>query len=128
MTQPRSDLHAEIATLRNENAALKEKVRHLEDAYATLPWPEAWKLQPHQQRLLSAIYHAAPAILSRERCHESLGNDLFIPESDPNMVRVAIHMIRRKLAPLDVSIKTHWGQGYSISAADKAKLKAMVSG
>ena len=47
--------------------------------------------------------------------------------TDPKMVDVMIHHVRKKLRPLGLEIKTVWGLGYLLPTADRDKAIAMLT-
>lgn len=44
----------------------------------------------------------------------------------PRVTDVYICKLRKKLKPRGITIKTHWGEGWSISVADKGKTRAAL--
>lgn len=47
-------------------------------------------------------------------------------ETDPKMIDVVICHIRKKLRPHGVELKTIWGQGYTLAAAERDKVLGML--
>lgn len=127
MSHPRDALHAELATLRDENDLLKAENRLLKGERDAFSWGEKLLLSPQQSRLLTKLYQGSPGIVTNEQLHTAIARDI---EADTtlNHLKVVLCKVRQKLKPLGIAISVHWGRGYSISAEDKAKLKAMVAG
>lgn len=127
MTQLRDALHVELATLRERNAYLEEENRQLKDDMLVTTWPAKWRLTPIDSRLLRALY-TTPGVLSMEGVKRAIWPAGCYVDDERLNVAVNISRLRRRLRPLDVKVLNQWGTGYSISADDKAKLKAMVAG
>lgn len=84
----------------------------------------ALKLTPEQTRILSLLLKRE--ITTLEILYESYSHRFDAPLFLPNLVRVHIYNLRRKLTPLGVKIKKVWGIGYSISADDKKRIHEIL--
>lgn len=122
-----SALHAEIAALRRRNEALEAEVAILREDVAPVARLRVAGLEisPAEQLVLSLLLR-----------RESVGRDQFSlalwgdapPRTEKNAVRVLVSQLRRKLDALQVEIRHSRGDGYSISAEHKARLKILPGG
>lgn len=68
-----------------------------------------------EAKCLSVLSEHFPRVVSTEKMMSELYWDRG-EEPEPKIVDVLVCKIRAKIKPLGVSIETHWGRGYSISA------------
>lgn len=68
--------------------------------------------------------------ITKAQVHAAIENTraLAPEETDPKMIDVVICHIRKKIRPHGVELKTVWGQGYTIAAAERDKVMALLSG
>lgn len=101
-------------SLRQENAALRERVRQLEEALASssVVVPIEWGLTPSEARLFAAL--TTRDVLTKDAIMTALYSDR--PDDDPEtkIVDVYVCKIRPKLRPFGIEIATVWGRGYSL--------------
>ena len=99
--------------LRERIAELEEEVRQLREKLAPhMDWRFLGLSETHS-RILSMLYAAAPYTAGHER---------FETITTRERVRNHLKLLRPILAPLGVSIRAMWGEGYALSAEDKRKL------
>lgn len=111
--------------LYEQNDYLKEEVRQLRAmlAPAEFPIPREWGLTRCEAKLLGSLYSSKDGF----RAHDALLESCLNTESDPNVIKVRISHIRRKLKPLGIEIKTVWGEGYSLSEESKLLIARAIS-
>ena len=117
------DMDRQVVKLRRELDAAYERIAELEGALAGLDReaPVMFGLTAQQSVLLAALSHREMAT------HQSLcvamsraGQE----PSDPNLLKVQVHKLRKRLAAHGVEIVTVWGVGYRMPADSRAKVKA----
>jgi DNA-binding response OmpR family regulator len=120
----RDAYYREIAQLRAENETLREQIRQaaVDRSAKQYAWP--WRLSPRTARLLDVLY-AAPA--GRVLRHDSLKAAVWgDADHSSNILSVYIWKLRSKL-PAGIVIDLHWGVGYSLSPASRARLDEVVA-
>jgi len=115
----------EIAVLRSCIDELIEENRQLREAmYGELPLPGKLGLSVTQGRILAALYRArGPARMAVLLTAQSHGR----AEIDPDLIRIYICKIRRKLNPFGIDIKVVWRFGYELTAPSRKILDGMVA-
>ena len=109
-------LETEIETLRAANAALRREL--VPDQWL----PPLAGLTRFEGLVLVALLNRD--FVSRDGLLTLLYGHLPAPP-DVNIISVWLCRLRKKLAPLGVSVETTHGQGYRISAGDKVRLRAL---
>lgn len=115
---------ARIEALEAENALLRARVVEAERLAFAGDWtaPAEWGLTAAQERIFGLL-------LSRERATKaqmasaswSLRPDCDVP--DPKTIDVQLSLMRRKLKPFGIEIRTLWGRGYALDAGERARLR-----
>jgi DNA-binding response OmpR family regulator len=108
-------LREQLEDARAENAMLRDLMSD-----NRVNFPPEWRLQPAERRVLACILKSANGFVTRELLFHACTND---EDADIKTVDVRMCGVRKKLKPLGVSIDVEWGQGFSISAANKARLE-----
>jgi DNA-binding response OmpR family regulator len=110
-------LREQLEDARAENAMLRDLMSD-----NRLNFPPEWRLQPAERRVLACILKSANGFVTRELLFHACTND---EDADIKTVDVRMCGVRKKLRQKlpGVKIKVEWGQGFSISAADKAILE-----
>lgn len=105
-----------------ENEMLRAKVQLLEqELTGGFVAPIEWRLTVQESKVMGVL-------LSRELATKSsIMTALYVDRhdgevSEAKIVDVFICKIRSKLAPWNIEIKTRWGQGYFIPAAQRREL------
>lgn len=125
----------ECARLRAENEALRDEVKAWKDFGAPEEGFTAGAVRiglEYQQAVILARLLASPG---RAVTHDSLVGSMELRkgrsngERDPNntVLKTQICRARKRLAPVGVTIRTEWGLGYSLDAADAQKLRDLVA-
>lgn len=70
-------------------------------------------LVPSEAEILTVLLRAAPRPVNAELLANALWGALADQRSS-NVISVHVCRLRKKLAPLDIHIETHWGRGYSL--------------
>jgi DNA-binding response OmpR family regulator len=86
-------------------------------------FPREWGLTPAEARLLHLL------AVRGEASHDALlvaGEHRVGSGLDLNTLKVEIHRIRAKLAPVGVKIGTSWGNGYYLSDTSREIVKAAL--
>lgn len=78
-------------------------------------------LTAEEARLLQCLMNA-PA------CSHSHLSETIAPEAEPNIIKVLVCKIRRKLRPYQIKIDTIWGQGYTMTEDSKRQVVARIEG
>lgn len=121
----RSELHREIAQLRERNVALQREIEWLRELFMPqLTFPEEWRLTPAESALLSALY-ASKGFITREAALAAACGD----ETDNDMKIVDVHLckMRKKLAPrMGKSVETIWGRGFRLSSNARVTIDAAL--
>jgi DNA-binding response OmpR family regulator len=108
-------LREQLEDARAENAMLRDLMSD-----NRVNFPPEWRLQPAERRVLACILKSANGFVTRELLFHACTND---EDADIKTVDVRMCGVRKKLRPLGVRIDVEWGQGFSISAANKAVLE-----
>lgn len=112
-------LESEIAELREQNATLEGMLGF------RLEVPLVYGLTNHEARLLGLLMKRD--LVTKDMAHTGLyglrtgGADVEI-----KIIDVFVCKMRRKLKPFGVEIETVWGQGYRMTAENKAVVNAML--
>ena len=118
---------ADPRRLQDRIEELEEEVRQLRELLApALKFPPEMRLSPMQERILSAIYARAPAVVAHERVAVAVYPD---PDMAPetNSVAVQVSHLRRKLKPYGVEIKNRWGEGLYLDRASAAIIAGLLA-
>ena len=87
--------------------------------------PAALALNPLEERFVAALISSAR--VNREQAYAAIYGDQLNAPMSKHLLDTHISKIRKKLAGLNISIKTLPGNGWTIEAEnDRARLKAMV--
>ncbi|MDE2577925.1 MAG: helix-turn-helix domain-containing protein [Hyphomicrobiales bacterium] len=116
------DIAARLEVVENENEILRERIRQLEHALFTseISIPFEWKLTASEYRVFAFLL--TKQVATKEALMSAMYT--FRPDSeepDAKIIDVFICKMRKKLKPFDVEIRTHWGSGYSVDDATRAK-------
>jgi len=113
-----------IEDLREQIAEKDERIRQLLDELgAKQPLPRGLgRFSPREAELLGLLVKRD--IVSRETAMVVLYGDRNAPPDD-KVIDVYLHHLRKKLALVGMTIEKRSGQGWLLSAADKAIIAAM---
>ena len=117
---------ADLRRLRDRIEELEEEVRQLRDLLApSLGFPRDFRLTPIEEKILSAIYARAPAVVAHECIRAAVYPD---PDAAPetNVIDVRVSSIRKKLRPYGVEIKNRWGEGLYLDRASAAIIAGLL--
>jgi two-component system cell cycle response regulator CtrA len=115
-----------LEKLEEENEELRERVRQLEEIIGyTVEVPMQFGMTAHESRMLGLMMKRE--LCSREFLLTSLYGHL-PPDDEPEIKIIDVYAckLRKKLKPFGIEIGTKWGQGYFLSAADKAKVVGIL--
>ena len=114
----------------DENQRLRDRVEELEmllgkDTSLASKLCAAYQIEPEMADVLALIFNRNFV------SHQSMFTVLFgarpdCDQPDPRVMDVQICKLRRKLRPYGITIKTQWGQGWSMPVASKDRLRAML--
>lgn len=130
MTRPSEHLFREIAALRAENEALRERVRWMEEAVRPVdePFPRAWGLSPAQRRILALLLAAAPRAMTKHAlcCASSPSG---VAATGDKVAETHVAHINKRLSALvpGARILLLRGEGYFIAATHKALIAAALA-
>lgn len=117
---------ADLRRAQDRIEELEEEVRQLRDLLApSLGFPRDFRLTPIEEKILSAIYARAPAVVAHERIRAAVYPD---PDTAPetNVIDVRVSSIRRKLKPYGIEIKNRWGEGLYLDRASAAIIAGLL--
>jgi DNA-binding response OmpR family regulator len=83
-------------------------------------------LTPTQRKVVD-IFLQTDGISTKEHLYDALYSSKQGPAPDPKILRQIIHRIRKQLKPRGIELSFVAGKGYTISDADKDKLKILIS-
>lgn len=127
MNYPVNPLHAEIAALREQLDVAHEELRQLRELMKPhTAFPLSWRLTAREAQVLGALLGCRGDYLHKEQLFAIVWG----PDAEVTLkgVDVHLHKLRKKLAPVGISIVTVWGRGYALSAEDRATLRAYAEG
>lgn len=115
-------------TLRRSRKQPGNSALNLDDHTLGLACAAVFKMTRLQVAVFIALLRRPQ--ITKAQVHAAIeGTRLLAQEqTDPKMIDVVICHIRKKLRPFGVELKTIWGQGYTISAAEREKACAMLAG
>lgn len=113
------NVHQEVEYLREENRQLRQSIAGMKHDF-----PREWGLTGAEQRVLNCLYTARNFFRQEEaiRFAASNGN-----ATDPDLVKVYICKLRKKLKPFGIEIKTVWGEGYELTPETGSLIKKAIS-
>lgn len=102
------------AALRTRIDELEEEVRQLKDAFAPkVGFPKAWKLDPRESTILSALYANRGSYVTGEALLLRIAG--FDTDQDDSDVRLWVGKLRKKVQPLGIEVKTRHDEGYVLT-------------
>lgn len=113
---------AKIDELEEELRQAREKLR--ESLAPPVPFPHEWGLTVSQSRLLGALYRASD-VMTEHQVFRALGSTA----SDMRaLVNVQISILRKKVAPLGITISNRYGFGYRLPKESIDIIKSSLEG
>jgi two-component system cell cycle response regulator CtrA len=104
-----------------ENVMLRERVAALEaELIEARPLPIEWQLTAQECRVFGTLVNRELA--TKSAIMTALYHDRD-DEAEEKIVDVFICKIRKKLKRFNIEIKTVWGQGYCLPAAERARYR-----
>jgi len=120
---PDEVLAARCAALELENNELRQRVRDLEREIYGAPWRAPVELGlTRSEELILAVLVGREQVSKRFLFNELYGMRLDDVPAD-KIFDVFVCKLRAKLKPHNLEILTHWGRGYSLSPASRARLR-----
>jgi two-component system cell cycle response regulator CtrA len=115
-----------IEQLEAENEELRALVAELKLlAFGEWTAPPEWRLTAAQQRVFAFLLKRGFA--RRDQIAAALWSDRHERElPNPRTMDVQVCLLRRKLAPFGVTIRTVWGSGYALNPEDRARLRGVL--
>jgi hypothetical protein len=122
---PRSDWPP--GSLRRSRKQPGQSTLNLDDSTLGLALAAVFKMTRLQVSVFLALLRRPQ--ISKDQVHAAIENtrSLAPEETDPKMIDVVIHHIRKKLRPFNIELKTIWGQGYTIAAAEREKVLDLLN-
>lgn len=120
-------LSAQLKAAHEEIARLEDQIFLLKECVGTNQlFPPDWRLTALMQRLLAFLLNSVAP--TRQQCLSALYWDRPNDEPELKILDVFICKLRARLKAVDETlvIETIWGQGWRLSPAVKAKIKAML--
>ncbi len=113
------DVAARLEAVELENERLREQIARLEAALGLgFIAPLEWHLTGAEARIMGAL--ATRDLLTKDAAMAVLYRDFGREEAEVKIVDVFICKIRKKVAPFGIRIETLWGQGYYLTADQRA--------
>jgi DNA-binding winged helix-turn-helix (wHTH) protein len=115
--------------MRDRIDLLEEENRQLREASeALISFPRSWGLTKMEARFVSALMRSKTGALSKEALMTALYG--LEPDVEEKIIDVWACKLRKKFSAIGVAvdIRTVWGQGYTLTAEDRATLKAALEG
>lgn len=109
-----SSAAGELETLRAENAALRQRL-------STATVREAFRLDPHESRVLMALFGAYPKVLSAETIASVIPPRDHAKLRPSNVGRVRVFGLKRKLG--EECIVNIRGEGYALTPAGMEEVR-----
>lgn len=118
----------EIATLKEEKSILEEQITQLKKLLINTDWepPLELGLTPAEARLLGTLY-SHNGLCRYDRLYHALYQDKMGDSRMPDILKVLMHRIRRKVAPYNVKVHTHYAEGFYLDAESRETLRKMTS-
>lgn len=116
-----------VEMLEDENAVLQMHVDDLKKLFGSeIPIPRVFGLTGKESMLLQILV-ARPTVKKTDLM--SIYEVNYASEEVPEIkiIDVFVCKMRKKLQPFDITIRTHWGNGYFLSTEDREKVKNMAS-
>jgi len=112
-----------VRRLREENDELRERVRQLEELFygGDEFTPPEWGLTAQEQILFWLLVRRRH--VTRDQAMTALYSDRADCDVDPKVVDVFVCKMRAKLGRHGISIATHWGRGFELDAATRARFR-----
>jgi two-component system cell cycle response regulator CtrA len=121
------DYEARIRMLEDELTLKDERIRLLEEAIAGANVEDHalyFDLTPQQAICFGVLLkNRAPR---RSAFMAALYSGRADDEIEPKIIDVFICQMRKKLIPLGIEIKTHWGECYEMPETSKARARALM--
>jgi two-component system cell cycle response regulator CtrA len=122
------DYDARMQVLEAENTALRDRVAFLEQEIGLANAENAglyFDLTPREAICFGVLLNnKAPR---RSTFMAALYSDRADDEIEPKIIDVFICKIRKKMRPLGIEIKTHWGEAYEMPVESKAKARELMA-
>lgn len=108
----------------SEIEALRYQVAEFRAALGlTQQFPREFRLTPHEAKVLGVLLKRE--IASRDLIYRAIYADDWARDREPKIIEMWLSLLRKKLRPFDITIQNDYGHGWFLSAADKARIKAM---
>lgn len=117
---------ARLEALEAANDRLRDRISQLEDAMGmSVLTPIEWRLTMAEQRVFGVLL--ARELATKAAIMAALYSADGKEEAEIKIVDVFVCKARKKLKPFGVEIETRWGEGYYLTPATKAKVRAMMA-
>lgn len=113
----------EIKRLEDKVAALQYTVDELMGTTKQCPIPS---FTGARHRMVSLLAARAPRVVTFDALYQTMTEDLGAIDNPKKLLRVQIHMARRRLKDFGIEIQSAWGDGYLMDAENAAKWTALV--
>lgn len=114
-----------VVTLEAENDALRERVRQLERLLGLgFDAPPQFGLTAREAAVFSVLL--AREMATKDHLMAALYRDVGQDEPEIKIVDVFVCKLRAKLKRWSISIETHWGRGWYMTPAAKARARAVI--
>jgi DNA-binding response OmpR family regulator len=121
------DYEARIQLLEAENTALRDRVADLENEIGlanTENYGLYFNLTPQESLCFGVLLkNKAPR---RSTFMAALYSDRLDDDVQEKIIDVFICKLRKKINPLGLEIKTHWGEAYEMPEASKARARELM--
>lgn len=120
-----------------EEARLAREVERLEDKIASLQYTVDELMGTTKQcpipsftgarhRMVSLLAARAPRVVTFDALYQTITDDIEAIDKPKKLLRVQIHMARRRLKDFGIEIQSAWGDGYLMDSKNAAKWQSLV--
>ena len=113
----------EIKRLEDKVASLQYTVDELMGTALQCPIPS---FTGARHRMVSLLAARAPRVVTFDALYQTMTEDLGAIDNPKKLLRVQIHMARRRLKDFGIEIQSAWGDGYLMDSKNAAKWPALV--
>lgn len=119
------DVSARLEVVEAENDLLRERIAELESLLGhDFMAPIEWGLTPAETRVFGALL--ARELATKRAIMAAIYRDVTRDEAEIKIVDVFVCKIRKKIAAHGFKIETRWGEGYFLTPATKAAVRALI--
>lgn len=116
-------LAREVRRLEEKNELLQYRIDELLGAAKRCPIPS---FTGARYRMVSLLAARSPRVVTFDALYQAITDDISAIDNPKKLLRVQIHMARRRLNDFGIEIQSAWGDGYLMDSKNAAKWQALV--